>query len=78
MKINFKQLKLFLYTLFLAFIVNLQALERPDVINTKVENPKSVVFIGNSFFYYNNGIHKPTLGMVKANKDLGTGHRLGT
>ena len=50
MKINFKQLKLFLYTLFLAFIVNLQALERPDVINTKVENPKSVVFIGNSFF----------------------------
>ena len=39
------------------------------------ENPKSVVFIGNSFFYYNNGIHKPTLGMVKANKELGKGHR---
>ena len=75
MKINFNQLKLFLYTLFLIFIANLHAIERPDVIQTKVENPKSVVFIGNSFFYYNNGVHKPTLGMVKANKDLGKGHR---
>ena len=45
MKINFNQLKLFLYTLFLIFIANLHAIERPDVIQTKVENPKSVVFI---------------------------------
>ena len=41
----------------------------------QVENPKSVVFIGNSFFYYNNGVHKPTLGMVKASPALGKGHR---
>ena len=75
MNINFNLSKLFLYSLFLIFIANLHAIERPDVIQTKVENPKSVVFIGNSFFYYNNGVHKPTLGMVKANKDLGKGHR---
>ena len=75
MKINLNQSKIFLYTLFLVYIVNLQAIERPDFIETKVKNPKSVVFIGNSFFYYNNGVHKPTLGMVKANKDLGKGHR---
>ena len=29
----------------------------------------------NSFFYYNNGVHKPVLGMVKANESLGKGHR---
>ena len=75
MKINFKPSKLFLYAYFLVFILNIQAVEKPDIIQTKVENPKSVVFIGNSFFYYNNGIHKPTLGMVKANKELGKGHR---
>ena len=75
MNINFNLSKLFLYSLCLIFIANLHAIERPDVIQTKVENPKSVVFIGNSFFYYNNGVHKPTLGMVKANKDLGKGHR---
>ena len=75
MKLNLKQSKIFFYTFFLAFVLNIQASEIPDIIETKVENPKSVVFIGNSFFYYNNGIHKPTLGMVKANKDLGVGHR---
>ena len=39
----------------------------PLIKSTKVDNPKSVLFIGNSFFYYNNGVHKPVLGMVKAN-----------
>ena len=47
----------------------------PLLTSPKVDNPKSVLFIGNSFFYYNNGVHKPTLGMVKANESLGKGHR---
>ena len=47
----------------------------PLLTSPKVENPKSVLFIGNSFFYYNNGVHKPLLGMVKANQSLGKGHR---
>ena len=34
----------------------------PLLTSPKVENPKSVLFIGNSFFYYNNGVHKPLLG----------------
>jgi len=75
MKINFKQSKLILYTFLLVFTLNFQASDKPDIVQIKADNPKSVVFIGNSFFYYNNGIHKPTLGMVKANKDLGKGHR---
>jgi len=75
MKLKFKYSKLFIYACFLVFLSNIQSTERPDLIQTKVENPKSVVFIGNSFFYYNNGVHKPVLGMVKANKNLGKGHR---
>ena len=47
----------------------------PLLKSPKVDNPKSVLFIGNSFFYYNNGVHKPVLGMVKANASLGKGHR---
>ena len=54
MKINFKQSKLFLYAFFLVFTLALKASDKPDIVQTKVDNPKSVVFIGNSFFYYNN------------------------
>ena len=48
---------------------------KPLLKSPQVENPKSLLFIGNSFFYYNNGVHKPVLGMVKANESLGKGHR---
>ena len=60
------------------FFVNSQLLlseDSPLLIGPEVENPKSLLFIGNSFFYYNNGVHKPVLGMVKANESLGKGHR---
>ena len=48
---------------------------KPLLKSPQGENPKSLLFIGNSFFYYNNGVHKPVLGMVKANESLGKGHR---
>ena len=34
MKINFKQSKLFLYAYFLLFILNIQAAEKPDIIES--------------------------------------------
>lgn len=75
MKIKIDRFKPALYLLFCFFLLDIQAADKPLILETKTENPKSIVFIGNSFFYYNNGVHKPTLGMVKANKNLGKGHR---
>ena len=69
------RLGLLSYILYLLTTQSLLCEVKPSVTFTEVENPKSVLFIGNSFFYYNNGVHKPLLGMVKANKSLGSGHR---
>ena len=49
--------------------------ENINIKEVQTNDLDSLMFVGNSFFYYNNGVHKPTLGMVKANKDLGKGHR---
>ena len=75
MQAKIYHLGLLFCTIFLISHVKLFAEEKPLLTRPLVDNPKSVVFIGNSFFYYNNGVHKPTLGMVKANSDLGKGHR---
>lgn len=37
---------------------------RPKV--TRIELPKSSIFIGNSFFYYNNSMHSMVLNLLKA------------
>ena len=75
MQAKIYHLGLLFCTIFLISYEELFAEEKPLLTSPLVDNPKSVVFIGNSFFYYNNGVHKPTLGMVKANSDLGKGHR---
>ena len=75
MKIKIDRFKPTLYLFLCLFFLDIQGADKPLILETKIENPKSIVFIGNSFFYYNNGVHKPTLGMVKANKSLGKGHR---
>ena len=75
MQVKFYKLGLILCTIFFISQEKLLAEETPLLTSPQVENPKSVVFIGNSFFYYNNGVHKPTLGMVKASPALGKGHR---
>ena len=75
MQAKIYHLGLLFCTIFLISDEKLFAEEKPLLTSPLVDNPKSVVFIGNSFFYYNNGVHKPTLGMVKANSDLGKGHR---
>ena len=75
MQVKFYKFGLILCTIFFISQEKLLAEETPLLTSPQVENPKSVVFIGNSFFYYNNGVHKPTLGMVKASPALGKGHR---
>ena len=76
MKIKIYSLKPALYLLFCFFLSEIQSADKPNFIETKVDNPKSVLLVGNSFMYYNNGVHKPLLGMIKAEASLGKGHRL--
>ncbi len=39
---------------------------RPKVTTLGPDFPKSAIFIGNSFFYYNNGIHSQVLALERA------------
>ncbi len=42
------------------------AMTRPKVTTLGPDFPKSALFIGNSFFYYNNGIQSQVLGLERA------------
>ena len=75
MQVKINQLGVLFCTIFFLTSQTLLGENAPLLKSPKVDNPKSVLFIGNSFFYYNNGVHKPVLGMVKANESLGKGHR---
>ena len=48
-----------LFSLLLAFLWSgdLLAQTRPKVLELGMENPASILYIGNSFFYYNNSLH---------------------
>ena len=70
MQVKINQLGVLFCALFFLSIEPLAGQSKPLLASPEVENPKSVLFIGNSFFYYNNGVHKPVLGMVKANESL--------
>ena len=75
MQVKINQLGVLFCTIFFLTSQTILGENAPLLKSPKVDNPKSVLFIGNSFFYYNNGVHKPVLGMVKANESLGKGHR---
>src|SRR5258705_4108813 len=44
----------------------LAAQTAPKVLESGVERPASVIFIGNSFFYYNNSLHNHVLRLASA------------
>jgi len=48
----------------------------PVVKEPKGENPKSLLMIGNSFMYYNNGVHNPLVRLIRASNELGKGHKI--
>ncbi len=53
----------------LAFPALAQQAPRPAV--TRVEAPSSAIFIGNSFFYYNNGITNHLTGFLRGGEPVG-------
>ncbi len=48
----------------------------PVIKEPKGENPKSILMIGNSFMYYNNGVHNPLVKLIRATEELGKGHKI--
>src|SRR5471030_364834 len=44
----------------------LSAQTKPKVSDLRLDGPKSAIYIGNSFFYYNNSIHSHVLGLARA------------
>ncbi len=58
MKNQFRYLKALLGGTILALAaVGAQAQVKPKVLDAGIENPASAIYIGNSFFYYNNSLH---------------------
>jgi hypothetical protein len=66
---------LFFCTLGIALICGGHALAqtKPKIKHIGVEQPKTILYIGHSFFFWNNGIHRPVTGLSTAadpkNKD---------
>src|SRR4051812_46274917 len=44
----------------------LAAQTAPKILQSGVERPESAIFIGNSFFYYNNSLHNHVVRLVSA------------
>ena len=67
-------LAVFVVSLALAGVAPAQAAEpttpvqcpAPKVKDLGIADPASIIFIGNSFFYYNNSMHNQVLQLVKA------------
>lgn len=71
MKIN-QHLKFALHSLLCTLMIGLGgsgplwAQVRPKVVDVGIENPASAIFIGNSFFYYNNSLHNHVGQLVRS------------
>jgi hypothetical protein len=52
------------FTLLVVF--HAQALTPPKVKDIGPEKPKTILYVGNSFFYYNNSMHKYVTGLTNA------------
>lgn len=48
----------------------------PDRKSLENKNPEQVLMIGNSFIYFNNGMHNPLVNLIKADKSLGKDHKI--
>jgi hypothetical protein len=58
--------KTLLFSIWLATATAAFAYEAPKVTQTNPLNPKSAIFIGNSFFYYNNSLHGHVREIISA------------
>ena len=62
----------FMCVLLLAGAANAEV--RPKVLSYPGDPPKRMIFIGNSFFYYNNSMHNQVLGIARAADPAGKGY----
>ena len=62
------QLRLFFGVVFAAVISTspLAAQTKPKVLDTGIERPASAIYIGNSFFYFNNGINNHVSALLRS------------
>src|SRR5262245_60882311 len=44
----------------------LAAQTKPKILTTGIERPASAIFIGNSFFYYNNSLHNHLVQLLRS------------
>ena len=65
--------KLFFFILFFSF--NFLSAASPEIKSFTKQNPKQILMVGNSFLYYNNGMHNPLVRMIRADKELGEGQK---
>ena len=66
--------KLYFFIFFLSF--NFLSAASPEIKSFTNQNPKQILMVGNSFLYYNNGMHNPLVRMIRADKELGEGHKI--
>lgn len=50
----------------LAFTIPVEAQVKPKVMESGVDRPASAIYIGNSFFYYNNSLHNHVAQFIRA------------
>ena len=65
-----------LFAVWFLMIANLLFALSPDKKSLENDNPEQVLMIGNSFIYYNNGMHNPLVNLIRADKSLGKDHRI--
>ena len=65
-----------LFAVWFLMIANILFALSPDKKSLENDNPEQVLMIGNSFIYYNNGMHNPLVNLIRADKSLGKDHRI--
>jgi hypothetical protein len=63
-----RQVALFLSIISVALVgaSPLAAQTKPKILTTGIERPASAIFIGNSFFYYNNSLHNHLMRLLRS------------
>lgn len=57
-------------SILLLFLSNVLYSNIPLVTETKITNPNNLLVVGNSFIYFNNGMHNPLESLVNNERDL--------
>ena len=63
----FKKISFFTLSIFLS-LISLQVFSFNEPLKKELDNinPKQILMVGNSFVYYNNGLHNPLIKMIRS------------